>query len=911
MKRLFKPMVVSLSMAIPIWILGLYWAFSVKEWEDMHIADGVGIIFILIASGIALWGYRKKNEEELNKKELLILMVLSFAMAIGVLWLSSYGSFIFPSNNEEIILACVNLAVIVLINLISCVAFTYSIKKKRHIRGYLLGIVGMPFIIYMALNILSRTGGELLVIILFILAFYTVVLLIIQVLFILKRDRDVSFFPKEFESVKVKTYYWVSTFIILIILPYIGLSINVSGLMGSSHGIVGNFNHPIFWMMPLINGLAFMILQPKSLGLRKLLFYIKCVGCTFILYFLVSFIPLMPLGFIGIILYGLGLLVFIPTLATLWEVCYIVREVKYLLSIEHKRSCIALLVAGLLTLPILFTWKINLDRENFHIAIDYVTGKEIQAPVNKERLSETIDLIQEATLTNDGLIILNGDVTPILSNLYTRGVIKGKAINFDDINRMRALFFGDKGRLANEETVTLPVGDVGVNLKNVEVSTTYDEKQDIYRSWIDLTIENVSTENNQEYATSITLPDNAYVSDYYLVVGKEKKSGLLADERAATSLYESIVKKSLDPGLLKYLNGEMLELRVFPFRSKEIRQTGFEVIHTGAATLRIDDYTCELEAGNRPFKQDYEVIKEEGVTVLSGDYISTLPKSDSALPRYYFLIDGSRDSDRKVLARRAQSYIEEQGLQETEVWVVEEGILSKGIKEVIAAEIGDGGYNFNGALQQILREEEKGYYPVVIAVTSDFSEALWPYKIQALAQKYPQSSYYYELTSHLDLIPHVLHRGAITYTETTKTPIVSDVRDYEGHQVLNIWRKQFIYTGLIEAFHFTGNVYKDGCLLEAMSHQWQDLSGEKLLEVVKGSFSTRLLTRQTAFIVVETKEQEEELLVLQKKYLSGNIHNSTVLAVSMSEPSLILCVIMLLVYGAYLKKNRENCPGNV
>ena len=903
MKRLFKPMSVCLGIATPILLLGLYWLMSIQKGEDARIETATGIILMFISGGIMLWGYIKKEEAELSKASLLILMGLSLVLGVAMIGVLIYWGYSFIGDGQAFTALCANIGAVAITNLISCVAFSYSIKGERRLGKYIVGVVGLPFLIYSGLNIVDEIGNELLAITFVIGAFYSLLLLVIQVVFILKRDKGICFFPRELASRKVKIQYWVSTFLVLIVLPYLGLALNNIDLF-SNGGIVGNFSHPIFWVMPLINGLAFLVIPPQSLAFRKVLFYLRCVGCTFILYFFVSFMPLMPLGVIGIIFYGLGLFVFIPTLAIVWEVCYIAREAKSFFGTGDKRSSIALLIVGLLTLPILFVGKIGLDRQNFNRAISYISGKEMKATVHKEQLAESIDRIERAISVGNWEFSIDGSTTPILSQLYLQGVTKGISMDEHTLNKMKALFLNEEGGLINEEESTLSAGDLEVQLKDVAVSTTYDEKQNIYRSWIDLTLENTSKEDRREYATAIRLPDNAYVSDYYLVVGEEKKKGILADERAATSIYQKIVSRSLDPGLLKYLNDETLELRVFPFGSEEMRQTGFEVIHTGAATLAIGDYTLELKATSEPIKEDYGVIKAEGVTILSADYIKTLPKENRLLPRYYFLIDGSKDSDRKALTQRVQNYMEEQGLQEAEVWVVEEGVLSKGIENITMAQLGDGGYNFNGALQQILREEKEGYYPVVIAVTSDFSKALGPYQLGGLAQKYPQSSYYYELNEDLSLRPHTLSRGAITYTETTKTPLLIDVRSYEGQSVLNVGKKQFIYTGPLKTFQSTQNAYKDGCLLEAMSSHEGSLSQEKLLQVVKGSFATRLLTQQTAFIVVETKEQEDELLVLQEKYLSGKMHTNSSTTVSMSEPSLILCAILLLAIMGYDAKNK-------
>ena len=94
-----------------------------------------------------------------------------------------------------------------------------------------------------------------------------------------------------------------------------------------------------------------------------------------------------------------------------------------------------------------------------------------------------------------------------------------------------------------------------------------------------------------------------------------------------------------------------------------------------------------------------------------------------------------------------------------------------------------------------------------------------------------------------------------------------------------------------------------------MSHHEESLSQEELLQVVKGSFTTRLLTQQTAFIVVETNEQEEELIRLQQEYLSGKKHLEGGAFSTMAEPSLVLCAMVLLVSLGYFRKH-SGSPGN-
>jgi len=69
------------------------------------------------------------------------------------------------------------------------------------------------------------------------------------------------------------------------------------------------------------------------------------------------------------------------------------------------------------------------------------------------------------------------------------------------------------------------------------------------------------------------------------------------------------------------------------------------------------------------------------------------------------------------------------------------------------------------------------------------------------------------------------------------------------------------------------------------------------IELVRDSFRQRLLTKYTAFTVLETKEQERELLELQAKFLTGGAADSP--AVMMDEPGLLIYLLIpaVIFYG--------------
>jgi hypothetical protein len=178
-----------------------------------------------------------------------------------------------------------------------------------------------------------------------------------------------------------------------------------------------------------------------------------------------------------------------------------------------------------------------------------------------------------------GFMSFSEGSTPILSEVYSRLVLDGKMISQEKVMELENLFFDAGHDLSGNHLSDDSFAGSGVRLTAADTETQYDENIGAYRTWVNLTLQNGPDTGSGEYVTSFKLPDGAYVSDYYLDVAGTRKEGILADRRAAEFLYQKIVRASKDPGLLRYTGRNTLELRVFPFRSREQRKTGFEVIH--------------------------------------------------------------------------------------------------------------------------------------------------------------------------------------------------------------------------------------------------------------------------------------------------------------------------------------------
>ncbi len=103
-------------------------------------------------------------------------------------------------------------------------------------------------------------------------------------------------------------------------------------------------------------------------------------------------------------------------------------------------------------------------------------------------------------------------------------------------------------------------------------------------------------------------------------------------------------------------------------------------------------------------------------------------------------------------------------------------------------------------------------------------------------------------------------------------------------------------------FTSSGNQYRDAVPLEVLQRNHLMLANTTSLDMVRASFRTRTLTPQTAFIVVETIQQEKELLHLQEQLLNNKLETPIV---TLDEPSLIVCMLLIILLVVGLKRYKN------
>ena len=201
--------------------------------------------------------------------------------------------------------------------------------------------------------------------------------------------------------------YRFLVFIVAVIMPVAGLEVNRTFFGGPfGGGFFGDFSNIWFYIIAILNGLI-MLVDINATKPGIMLFYLKIVGFTFITYFAIIFIPNFPLGILGLILYGLGMLVFVPATVFFVELSQISRDILKLRE-KSNAGVIAAIILGILTIPTVLTVDFSLDKINFNKALTYLSADSWEMPtVNIARLNRSLKHINSVLETRQGDLVSN------------------------------------------------------------------------------------------------------------------------------------------------------------------------------------------------------------------------------------------------------------------------------------------------------------------------------------------------------------------------------------------------------------------------------------------------------------------------------------------------------------------------
>ncbi|WKZ64936.1 MAG: MSEP-CTERM sorting domain-containing protein [Flavobacteriales bacterium] len=455
--------------------------------------------------------------------------------------------------------------------------------------------------------------------------------------------------------------------LVALVLPLLGLALNEGrfpAFFSHIHRPFGDLSHPGFWLAALLNAGA--VLWPSSTqpAVRLIQFALRSAGFSYVLYFFVLFLPLLPLSVLAILFFGIGLLLLAPLLLFAVQARMLIADARFLLAHHQPLKLAAVFAAALGALPAVVTIAYLQHRTALHGALRHVFEADPSMPVrpiDAERLARALDQV-EANRSGGSWSRTH---TPFLTPFYNRIVLGSLTLSEERAAILRSVFLD--ARPAPPPARRNPPPGANTALADAVVESRYEEGQQAWRSLVHLGIRNTGA-GQEEYTTAIRLPAGAWVTGHYLVIEGDTVPGLLAERRAAQWVYNSIVDVRRDPSLLRHTAPDCLELRVFPVEAGQRRASGIAVLHKEPIALSIGDTMLALGDTSHAALPADSAARAPGAAYLTAAAKRALPLVRRS-PHVHLIVDGTEGQRgrRPEVIERLQAFVRAEGLDTARV----------------------------------------------------------------------------------------------------------------------------------------------------------------------------------------------------------------------------------------------------
>ena len=931
MKNLLNPKLLFVVNTVPAVVLFLLFAgqYSIikslleETSRQLWIVFGASLLVLVILNFIyALWLILKKREISIVYCFVALACYISFLYAYAMnyhnffpiaipFWMMDAYLFFYPGT---FLMPTIFYSLFALV-----VSFQIRLIETRQWLG-LLFAVAIPVIWYLSYQIIlplwQPVFGNFLI--------HTIAILLIAstLAFLFFLIKAVYFFV----STRVGTlqkYRLIWLIPITLILPIAGLIVNNNGIFGTfPKGFFGNFSNYWFFILTVLNSVLICLPSLQNKTYRLVLFLGRVTTFAFTLYFFLVFLPFLPLSIFLMIAVGIGFLMLTPLMLFIVHVNELFVDFAFVKEHFQKRKIVAATVACFLLIPLIITATYRWDKAVLNEALEYVYSPDYSKKysIDENSMKNMLHDIKEHKKEID-IIAFQG--TPFLSWYYTRIVFDNLTLSDAKINMMESVFSGESYYHQLRPTDIL---NSNVKISNIFTKSDYDKERGIWTSWIDLEITRRAVENQNigfaEYATVFNIPEGCFISDYYLNIGERREPGLLVEKKAAMWVFNKIRSENLDPGLLHYLNGNRISFRVFPFSAGEKRKTGIEFIHKEPVNLSIDGHTVKL--GN---DTPVENIEMTGAVYVAAKQKQHLPRIKRK-PYLHFLLDASLGNEEAAekLIQQVDHFTKMNAalLTDARISFVNTYIETMPLDDKWSARYRsssfEGGYYLDRAIKKALFDsytQQEESYPVLIAVTDNFSKALIHNDFSDWQFTFPEDDKFYELNKDGKLFSHLFTKDPMQGKLINKLDVSKQVLAYKLTDGKEIYlpdngKPSLVPKGnaFIAASHdMQEKNWMSGAMMQGMwyTQTLYPKSFEKdPFALVKLSFISKIMTPATSYIVVENEAQKAMLLKKQQQVLSGNknldLEEETQ---SMSEPGLLLMAVLFGFVLCFLKKRKR------
>ena len=135
-----------------------------------------------------------------------------------------------------------------------------------------------------------------------------------------------------------------------------------------------------------------------------------------------------------------------------------------------------------------------------------------------------------------------------------------------------------------------------LNIKSVKITTRIDAQ--VATTKVEQVFEN-SSPYRLEGSYFFPIPESASISDFAIYDGDKRMAGEILEKARARQIYNEIVRRQIDPGLLEYAGKDLFQASVFPIEprsTKKIDLTYSQVLKNEGGTI---SYRYELGSGRR------------------------------------------------------------------------------------------------------------------------------------------------------------------------------------------------------------------------------------------------------------------------------------------------------------------------
>jgi hypothetical protein len=385
--------------------------------------------------------------------------------------------------------------------------------------------------------------------------------------------------------------------------------------------------------------------------------------------------------------------------------------------------------------------------------------------------------------------------------------------------------------------------------------------------------------------------------------------------------------------------------RVFPFNARERRTTGIEFMHYEPIKVEIDGNPIQM-GSTESTDNSY---KNESFIYLSSKAKASLP-TVARTPYYHFIIDCSNPTMTKTIgsfraslgSRATDEEISE--TKENKVKILEEQInqvlsrkaipsgkvlisfsdyrtqtfnLDQNWKEAYRASEFKGGFFLDRTIKESLVASyfsHKAEYPVFVVISDNLENAVRNQSLTDIPYTFPESSSFFHLKPNASLSEY-------SFQNFKEVEPVADEASPFARKNVHIWKNQngdqffFPVDGegalIIQNFNkitkeTTGKTALDQALaLQAMSMKMDlmpEQTGELWLPIIKESFSSKIMTPHTSYLVVENEAQEKALLAKQQQVLNAKKSLDIDEEERMSEPEFWIILILFIAFVAWKRR---------